>query len=131
MLLERIVGHAHLTYEALSTVFIQIEAAHLLIGEVLTSIPQADVTEVNENRLTHFKRLQQMVQHFWQRWSNQYVSTLQERSKWNKSVPNLEVGTFSSCYRRKSSSIVLEARASGGSFSGKGPHSARCKCKNN
>lgn len=116
LLLRRVVGNAHLTYESLSTVFTQIEAvlnsrpliplssdpndlsaltpAHFLIGEVLTSIPQTDVTQVNENRLTHFKRLQQMVQHFWQRWSNQYVSTLQERSKWNKKVPNLEIGTL-------------------------------------
>lgn len=114
--MKRIIGNSHLTYESLSTVFTQIEAvlnsrpllplssdpndlnvltpSHFLIGDVLTSLPQNDVKNIPENRLTHFKNLQRQTQHFWQRWSTSYLTTLQERAKWCKSFPNLCVGTL-------------------------------------
>ena len=33
-----------------------------------------------------------MVQHFWDRWSKEYLNTLQARSKWKTSQPNLQEG---------------------------------------
>lgn len=68
--------------------------SHFLIGESLTSLPQEDVRYIAENRLKHFKHLQQQVQHFWQRWSKQYITTLQERSKWHTRSANIEVGAL-------------------------------------
>ena len=35
---------------------------------------------------------QSMVQHFWNRWSKEYLQTLQARSKWRKIQPNLQEG---------------------------------------
>ena len=115
--LKRITGNANLTFEQLNTVFIQIEAilnsrpltpisddpndllpltpSHFLIGDVLTAVPQLDVIDLNPNRLTYFHRLQQMVQHFWRRWSNEYLSSLQERNKWKfPKVNNVKVGAM-------------------------------------
>lgn len=114
--LKRIIGNAHLTYEALLTCFIQIEAVlnsrplvplssdpsdiaaltpgHFLIGEPLIALPQIDVTNISENRLSHYHRMQQQVQHFWRRWSYHYLNTLQERSKWESRFPNVKVGTL-------------------------------------
>lgn len=109
--LKRILGNITCTYEGLYTVFVQIEAilnsrplfpmsddpsdlipltpSHFLIGEVLTATPQVDVQDVSSNRLSLYHRLQQGVQHFWKRWSNEYLSTLNSRTKWRSS--NMQV----------------------------------------
>ncbi|CAL8137779.1 unnamed protein product [Orchesella dallaii] len=44
------------------------------------------------NRLTRWQRAQQITQHFWKRWSNEYLSTLQKRFKWTTSDRDLQVG---------------------------------------
>ncbi|KAJ8720696.1 hypothetical protein PYW08_006161 [Mythimna loreyi] len=36
--------------------------------------------------------VQQMTQHFWRRWSNEYLTTLLHRYKWSKQTPEPEVG---------------------------------------
>ncbi|XP_052738240.1 uncharacterized protein LOC128198203 [Bicyclus anynana] len=102
--LKRVVGNAHLTYEEFSTVLAQIEAilnsrpisplssnssdllpltpAHFLIGRPLTAPASEDLTTTPSHRLTRYHRIEQLRQHFWQRWSKEYVSELQTRTKW-------------------------------------------------
>ena len=102
--MKRILGNTKLDFEELLTVIIQIESvmnsrpitplssdpndflalspSHFLIGDILTSIPEDDVTTVPENRLNNYRRLTQMFQHFWNRWSGEYLCNLQNRSKW-------------------------------------------------
>lgn len=102
--LHRIVGRAHLTFEELQTVFCEIEAilnsrpltplsadpndlsylspGHFLVGTTLNSFPYNDLTDVSENRLMRWQRVEQIRQHFWRRWCQEYLHTLQERSKW-------------------------------------------------
>ncbi|XP_018577393.1 uncharacterized protein LOC108915756 [Anoplophora glabripennis] len=112
---KRVISHAHLTYEELYTVFVQIEGilnsrpitplsddptdllpltpSHFLIGDVLNSIPEIDIRNVPDNRLSHYQRTQQIVQHFWKRWSCEYLSTLQQRPKWRFHKSNdLQIG---------------------------------------
>ncbi|GJQ69628.1 hypothetical protein Trydic_g6716 [Trypoxylus dichotomus] len=36
--------------------------------------------------------LAKKTQHFWKRWSFEYLTSLQQRSKWTKSHPNLAIG---------------------------------------
>ncbi|XP_061704607.1 uncharacterized protein LOC133515970 [Cydia pomonella] len=55
--------------------------AHFLIGRPLTAPPYKDLT-TETGRLPRYKMLEQMRQHFWQRWSKQYISELQTRTKW-------------------------------------------------
>ncbi|KYN11424.1 hypothetical protein ALC57_16437 [Trachymyrmex cornetzi] len=84
--LKRIIGNSLLTFEELSTIFAQIEAAlnsrplclvfndphdyevlipgHFIIGEPLNSFPEPDLIEVLTNRLTRFQLLSQMRQNF-------------------------------------------------------------------
>lgn len=102
--LKRVMGETHLTFEDLATLFCQIESimnsrpitplsldpndfsaltpGHFLIGSPLLALPESDLNEVPTNRLKHYERLQQIIQHFWQRWSREYLLSLQTRSKW-------------------------------------------------
>lgn len=64
-----------------------------LIGRPLLTRLHPDVNdEIPENRLKYHQRLQRMVQHFWERWSKEYLQQLQSRSKWNHPHENLQVG---------------------------------------
>ncbi|XP_028042590.1 uncharacterized protein LOC114252291 [Bombyx mandarina] len=112
--LRRAVGNSHLTYEEFSTVLAQIEAVlnsrpihpmsadpndlrplspgHFLIGRPLTAPACSDLTATASHRLTRYDRVEQIRQQFWQRWSKEYISELQTRTKWKTDkediVPN-------------------------------------------
>jgi hypothetical protein len=112
--LRRVVGDQNLRQDEFGTLLCTIEAilnsrplctmspdlsdldaltpAHFLIGIILTSILEEDVTEIKQNRLTRWQRVQQMTQHFWKRWSAEYLSSLQQRFKWTKKSSNIQVG---------------------------------------
>ncbi|XP_018370063.1 PREDICTED: uncharacterized protein LOC108765716 [Trachymyrmex cornetzi] len=69
--------------------------AHFLIGVPLTSLPEVDVSDEPVNRLTRHQLLTQMRQHFWQRWSREYLTQLQQRHKWiEESKANIKIGTM-------------------------------------
>lgn len=102
--LRRIVGNANLTFEEMSTVLTQIEAvlnsrpmsplstdptdlnpltpSHFLIGRPLTAVPGEDLTDKRASQLNRFLRVEHLRQHFWKRWSREYISELQQRTKW-------------------------------------------------
>lgn len=102
--LRRIVGTASLSYEEMYTFLVQIEAilnsrpltplssdpndlspltpAHFLTGGSLHSVVDPDLTNVARNRLSRWQLLEQLRQHFWRRWTKEYLHQLQERSKW-------------------------------------------------
>lgn len=111
--LRRIMGNAHLPFEELSTILTQIEAvlnsrpisplstdptdplpltpAHFLIGRPLTSHARDDVTSTPAQRLPRFDRMEQIRQHFWQRWSKEYISELQLRTKWKFNKDDIKI----------------------------------------
>lgn len=115
-LLRRVMSLTHLTYEELSTCLIQIEAilnsrpltplstdpsdlsylcpSHFLIGRPLTSFPRPQITDVNIQRLQRFDRVEKLRQHFWQRFSNEYVSLLQQKTKWQTAGQDLKTGAM-------------------------------------
>lgn len=112
--LRRVVGEALLTFEDLYTTLTAIEACvnsrpltplssdphdltpltpgHFLTGRPLTAIPEPSLNLLPVNRLSHWQRLQQLTEHFWSRWSKEYLSSLQQRSKWRKDDININVG---------------------------------------
>ncbi|XP_049876643.1 uncharacterized protein LOC126374189 isoform X2 [Pectinophora gossypiella] len=113
--LKRVLGLAHLTYEEMNTLLIQIEAilnsrpltplssdpsdlvaltpAHFLIGRTLTilSSPQV-VEEARINNLTRYTRIQCLKTHFWNRYYKEFISELQKRNKWRKQSGELQLG---------------------------------------
>ncbi|XP_059052238.1 uncharacterized protein LOC131846836 [Achroia grisella] len=114
--LYRVLGNCNLTFEELITVLTQIEAilnsrpltplsddpndlspltpAHFLIGTPLTALPVADHKGRPLTHLNRFQRLEQLRQHFWARWSKEYVSELQQRSKWYSKEPDLQLNSL-------------------------------------
>lgn len=101
--LLRVIGNSILTYEELITLLTQIEAVlnsrplcpmsddvedlsaltpgHFLIGEALSTIPEPNLIEIPESRLTRWQLLRQKVEHFWTRWSSECLQRYQAISK--------------------------------------------------
>lgn len=112
--LRRVMGNQVFTFEALTTVLTQIEAclnsrplmalsddptdlnaltpAHFLIGEALVQPLSKDLSEIPDDRLKLWSIIQKMTQTFWKRWQNEYLTTMQQRRKWFRAEPNLQVG---------------------------------------
>jgi hypothetical protein len=65
---------------------------HFLIAEPLTQLPSVDSTNVNCNRLSGWQTNQRKLQHFWQRWSYDYLQELEQRQRWQRTFPNLQLG---------------------------------------
>ena len=112
--LRRVVDSRKLTYEELSTLLVEVETilncrplaplsgdmddiealtpAHLLIGTSLTSVPRPTTDHVNLDHSTHWNLVRGMRDHFWSRWSKEYLNTLQQRVKWTRPSANLMPG---------------------------------------
>ena len=112
--LNRIMGNLHYTYEQMSTLLTQIEAimnsrplsplsndhndllpltpGHFLIGQALVSSHKADLTDIVQNKLSKWQHIQQSAQHFWHRWSKEYLNLLQPRKTWQNVQKNVQVG---------------------------------------
>ncbi|GFY23079.1 DUF5641 domain-containing protein [Trichonephila clavipes] len=57
-------------------------SGHFLIGRSITSIPEPDLIDVNENRLSRWENITKAVQRTWKNWKSDYLNALQARSKW-------------------------------------------------
>ncbi|XP_055315884.1 uncharacterized protein LOC129575818, partial [Sitodiplosis mosellana] len=106
--LKRALGEQKFTFEELSTLLAQIEAAansrpltpmscdtndstiltpaHFLLNSYPVAITNENFDEVKLNCLDRWKKVQQTVRQFWHRWQNEYLHTIQQRAKWH--TPN-------------------------------------------
>lgn len=114
--LRRIVGDTLLTLEEFSTVLTQIESVlnsrplcplsedpsdlsaltpgHFLVGDALNAIPEPSLSHLSESRLSRWERARLMVEHFWRRWSREYLQRFQVTSKWILPKSNLKIGSL-------------------------------------
>ena len=114
--LQRTLGAQIANYEELCTLLAEIDAClnskplcalsddpfnptylspwHFLIGEPLTHLPAADLTDVKCIRLSRWQSFQQQLQQFWQRWSSDSFQSLQQHPRWLKTSPDLQPGAL-------------------------------------
>ncbi|XP_075990125.1 uncharacterized protein LOC142985763 [Anticarsia gemmatalis] len=112
--IKRVIGNSNLTFEEIITLFAQVEAilnsrplcplssspndllslspGHFIIGRPLNALPLPALVEKDNNNRNRYKRLETIRQHFWQRWQKEYLSELQQRTKWRKDNAKLNVG---------------------------------------
>ncbi|XP_065365562.1 uncharacterized protein LOC135958593 [Calliphora vicina] len=112
--LARILGQSHLTFEELTTVVTEVEAvlnsrpltaisndpndeavltpAHFLTGGPLVGIAEPTVDSKDWSHLDRWLRISAIQQHFWKRWSMEYLHELQQKVKWTKKQKNLNEG---------------------------------------
>lgn len=112
--IKRVMGNTHLTFEEISTLFAQVEAmlnsrplcplssspddfltlspGHFIIGRPLNSLPAPALENHKEHALKRHARLEQIRQHFWNRWQREYVSELQLRTKWKTDKTKINIG---------------------------------------
>lgn len=109
--MRRVIGDQILTIEEFNTLCCCIEAmlnstplysdpsemnvltpGHFLTGGPLVTLPDLDRSEITFNRLNRWQLVQSFSQHIWKHWHNEYLHTLQHRSKWIKPHKNLEKG---------------------------------------
>lgn len=111
---KRVAGNAVLTSEEFTTLLTQIEAClnsrpitvlsndpsdpsylspgHFLIGAPLMSYPEPSLSDLTENRLSRWQRVQKLYEQLWQRWSTDYLNSLQQRGKWTSPQSSLQPG---------------------------------------
>lgn len=114
--LRRVIGNSTLTFEEMSTLLAQVEAClnsrplqalsddpddisaltpgHLLIGAPLLAVPEPPLTDKAESSLSRWQHLQKMRDHFWERWSREYIHSLAARPKWFKPNAVPQVGAL-------------------------------------
>ncbi|XP_062712285.1 uncharacterized protein LOC115269273 [Aedes albopictus] len=107
-----VVGSEPITFEEFTTVLSQVEAClnsrpvcalssnpdsyealtpgHFLVGQPLNLIPEPGVRHIPVNRLDRWQALQKHTEEIWRRWREEYVATLQPRTKWRTTEENVK-----------------------------------------
>ncbi len=111
--LKRVVGDTKLTFEELSTLLAELEACmnsrpltpllssedaievltpgYFLIGRPLEAIPDPSISHKPVSQLTRWHLVQSLVRHFWQRWSDEYLSSIRPNGITLHEVLKLEI----------------------------------------
>jgi hypothetical protein len=112
--LRRVIGNTCISFEEMSTILTQIEAClnsrllcqipsdpndpqaltpgHSLLGGSLTSLPDADYSDVPMNKLSRWQFMQQCTQQLWKKWSRDYLHQLQQCHKWSTESSDIQRG---------------------------------------
>ena len=112
--LKRTVGEQKFSYEEMATITAQVEAClnsrplgsyyshspdgvvpltpgHFLVGKPIHAYPETQI-EAEMSLCKGWTLCQSIVQHFWKRWSREYLQQLQASNKWKTTSPNLKIG---------------------------------------
>lgn len=111
--LLRVIGDQSIYYDQLNTLLARIEAclnsrplialhdsvddrlaltpADFLIGRSLVAVAEPPAPNFPANRLKYWQHLRQMHQSFWRQWHDEYLASLQRRTKWRQESDNLRL----------------------------------------
>ena len=112
--LKRVLVKSFVTFEELTTILTEKEAVmksrplcpitndptdfeiitpgHFLIGQAIIAAPEPNILNKNIDHLTRWQRIQHITQSFWKKWHQEYVTNLQQRTKWQFQNPNVTIG---------------------------------------
>lgn len=112
--LKRLIGDNVFTFEEMTTILCRIEASlnsrplcsisddlndisyltpgHFYLGRAPNTVPHPCLLDVEINRLSRWQLLRRIYQQFWHYWSKNYLSKLQQRSKWETSKDDVRIG---------------------------------------
>ncbi|XP_053968361.1 uncharacterized protein LOC128869783 [Anastrepha ludens] len=112
--LKRVMSEILLSYEEFNTLLTEVEACinsrplcdnsaaagdvevltpgHFIVGEPLKSIPEPEGQGLRGNLRQRWQAISAMRQHFWRRWRDEYLVSLQRRTKWLRPSRNIEEG---------------------------------------
>lgn len=113
--LKRVIGQQKLTYEQFATLLTQIEACmnsrplsplsedvedldyltpgHFLTGSPTLSLPLNEPEDMKAIDIrNNWKLIELMRRHYWDRWSKEYLHSLQNRNKWQQTKDNIQKG---------------------------------------
>lgn len=65
---------------------------HFLVGHALNALPEPSYIDSKICLSERWKNLQKTLQHFWKRWSREYLHQLQTRPKWQSVKTNIKEG---------------------------------------
>ncbi len=111
--LKRAIGAQKLDYEEFSTALCQVESCmnsrpllpidshsddgievltpgHFLIGRSLRAFPEQDTVKTT-SLLRRWTLCQNLIQHFWKRWSSEYLQQLQRMQKWKTPQQDIQI----------------------------------------
>ncbi|XP_066592940.1 uncharacterized protein [Prorops nasuta] len=102
--LKRVLGTFLPTFEEMTTLICRIEAClnsrplsrlrddieslecltpgHFLVGRSLLAPPEMSVLDLKESTLNRWQKITRITELFWQKWSGEYLQSLQSRPKW-------------------------------------------------
>jgi len=60
----------------------------------MTELPQPSLIDLKENHLDRWQLVQQRQQHFWKRWSSEFLTRLQQRPKWARVQEEIQIGNM-------------------------------------
>lgn len=66
--------------------------SHFLTLEPSTSLPDPNLDSIPLSKLQRWRLVTDLHRHFWTRWKNEYLSSLQARSKWFGKGEQLSIG---------------------------------------
>ena len=69
-----------------------LSSSHFHIQRSSFLVPEGDATNVNVPPGKRWLLISQLAQHFWRRWSTDYLTSLQPRQKWRQQHPPVNVG---------------------------------------
>lgn len=114
--LKELVNSNNLTFEELNTAVIEVEAilnsrpltamsenpndlkpltpADFLIQGSSDPLPEEDFRNIRNHLLKRWKIVSKIRQQFWERWSSEYLHTLQQKGKWLEKKDNIKLGTL-------------------------------------